>query len=92
MLNIEEIKKIKRAGMDLAVGRAGSQSALAEGVSNSKYAKSLQLSCSQAAISLMQTKGECSAKYVLAVEEFTGVSRGQLRPDLYPEDPVARCA
>src|SRR5690348_1150760 len=59
---------------DLAVTRAGSQSDLAR-----------ICGCTPANISqLLQKRRELPAEYVLKVEAATGVSRHDLRPDLYP--------
>lgn len=70
--------------LELALGRAGSQTALAEicGVSQTAVWKWLR-----------QTK-RAKAECVLAIEQATGVSRHDLRPDLYPRpirnDPPSR--
>lgn len=59
---------------DLAVTRAGGQSALAR-----------ICGCTPANINqLLQAKRELPAEYVLAVEAATHVARHDLRPDLYP--------
>jgi DNA-binding transcriptional regulator YdaS (Cro superfamily) len=57
-----------------AIDRAGSQSALAR-----------VLSISQQAVSGWVKRGsELPPQYVLAVEAATGISRHDLRPDIYP--------
>jgi DNA-binding transcriptional regulator YdaS (Cro superfamily) len=59
---------------DLAVTRAGSQSALAK-----------ICDCTPGNINqLLQAKRMLPAEYVLAVEAATNVPRHDLRPDLYP--------
>jgi DNA-binding transcriptional regulator YdaS (Cro superfamily) len=59
---------------DLAVTRAGGQSALAR-----------ICGCTPGNINqLLQAKRDLPAEYVLAVEAATDVSRHDLRPDLYP--------
>ncbi|WP_200911269.1 transcriptional regulator [Sphingomonas sp. Leaf62] len=63
-----------------AVDAAGSQSAMARIVG-----------CSPQAVSKWVNRGKvCPAEYVLKVEAATGVSRFDLRPDVYPrtEAPV----
>jgi len=62
-----------------AVKAAGSQSAL-----------SRKIGIGQAAISKRLAKGQhCPAECVLKVEASTGVSRFDLRPDLYQRDSLA---
>lgn len=62
----------------IAIRKAGSQSALAR-----------MLGVSQAAVSKWDRLGKhLPADHVLRVEELTGVSRHDLRPDLYPRDEV----
>lgn len=59
---------------DLAITRAGSQSALAK-----------ICGCTPGNINqLVQKKSVLPAEYVLLVEAATGVSRHDLRPDIYP--------
>lgn len=48
------------------------------------------LGVTQPAVSKWITKGELPAEHVLKVELETGVSRHELRPDLYPIEPVER--
>lgn len=64
------------AALELALDRAGSQSQLARicGVSQPSVWKWLQSS------------KRLPAEYVLRVEAATGVSRHDLRPDIYPVD------
>lgn len=70
---------------DLAVTRAGGQSALAR-----------ICGCTPANIGqLLQKKSDLPAEYVLAVECATNVSRHDLRPDIYPrglQDGVPFCS
>ena len=64
-----------------AMEKAGSQSALAR-----------ICGCSQAAVWKMAQARRLSVGYVLQVEKATGVSRHDLRPDIYPrpEKPARR--
>ncbi|MGY6240563.1 YdaS family helix-turn-helix protein (plasmid) [Burkholderia ambifaria] len=52
---------------------AGGQSALAR-----------KLGCTSQAVSKMCSTGRVPAERVIAIEAATGVSRHELRPDLYP--------
>ncbi|WP_298290330.1 YdaS family helix-turn-helix protein [Novosphingobium sp.] len=62
--------------LELAVERAGSLSALAR-----------KVPCSIATVwKWVQSSKRVSEKYVLKVEEVTGVPRHLLRPDIYPAD------
>lgn len=67
--------------LKLAVRRSGSQY---------KLARTLEVS--QTAIwKMLHHAKRASAEYVLKIESATGVSRHDLRPDLYPrEDPPAQ--
>ena len=59
-----------------AVGIAGSQAKFAKGVG-----------CTQGNISqLLRNRRELPAQFVLKAEAETGVSRHELRPDLYPRE------
>ncbi|WP_090272773.1 transcriptional regulator [Halopseudomonas litoralis] len=58
-----------------AAAKAGGQSALAR-----------ILDCSPQAVQRMCASGRVPAERVLAIEEATGVSRHELRPDLYPKE------
>ncbi|WP_447651584.1 YdaS family helix-turn-helix protein [Pseudomonas abietaniphila] len=60
--------------IDRAVAAAGSQSSLAR-----------TLSCTPQNVQRMCATGHVPAKHVLKIEAATGVSRHDLRPDLYPE-------
>lgn len=60
--------------MTSAAKAAGSQTALAKA-----------LGCTPQNVQWMCSTGSVPAKHVLKIEEVTGVSRHQLRPDLYPE-------
>lgn len=57
-----------------AAEAAGSQTALAK-----------TLGCTPQNVQWMCSTGNVPAKHVLKIESATGVSRHQLRPDLYPE-------
>ena len=57
---------------------AGSQSALAR-----------LLGCTPQAVQKMCSTGRVPAERVLDIEKATGVSRHELRPDLYPEESAA---
>lgn len=57
-----------------AINAAGSQTALAN-----------RLGISQASVAEWKARNRIPAARVLAVEALTGVSRHQLRPDLYPD-------
>ncbi|WP_325435142.1 transcriptional regulator [Pseudomonas nitroreducens] len=56
-----------------AAKRAGSQTALAK-----------SLGCTPQNVQHMCSTGHVPAKHVLKIEAATGVSRTELRPDLYP--------
>ncbi len=60
--------------MTAAAKAAGSQTALAK-----------ELGCTPQNVQWMCSTGSVPAKHVLKIESVTGVSRHQLRPDLYPE-------
>lgn len=62
--------------IDRAVMAAGSQSSLAR-----------TLKCTPQNVQRMCAAGHVPAKHVLKIEAATGVSRHELRPDLYPEHP-----
>lgn len=61
-----------------AVEKAGSQAELAR-----------LLGVSSQAINKMLAAKRVPAERVLKIEEVTGVSRHELRPDLYPEEETA---
>ena len=61
-----------------AAKAAGSQSALAR-----------PLDCTPQAVQKMCATGRVPAERVLKIEEVTGVSRHELRPDLYPAESAA---
>lgn len=61
-----------------AVEKAGSQAELAR-----------LLGVSSQAINKMLAAKRVPAERVLKIEEVTGVSRHELRPDLYPEESAA---
>lgn len=64
--------------LDRAIAAAGSQSALAR-----------KLGVSQNAVSRWQRGlSPLPAEHVQAVEAATGISRHELRPDIYPHDPA----
>ncbi|MEJ6656893.1 MAG: YdaS family helix-turn-helix protein [Pseudomonas sp.] len=58
-----------------AAEKAGGQSALAK-----------LLGITSQAVNKMCASGRVPAERVLAIEEATGVSRHELRPDLYPKE------
>jgi DNA-binding transcriptional regulator YdaS (Cro superfamily) len=60
--------------MTSAAKAAGSQTALAKA-----------LGCTPQNVQWMCSTGSVPAKHVLKIEAATGISRHQLRPDLYPE-------
>lgn len=60
--------------MTSAARAAGSQTALAKA-----------LGCTPQNVQWMCSTGSVPAKHVLKIEAVTGISRHQLRPDLYPE-------
>ncbi|AZP73469.1 Cro/Cl family transcriptional regulator [Pseudomonas poae] len=60
--------------MTSAAKAAGSQTALAKA-----------LGCTPQNVQWMCSTGSVPAKHVLKIEAVTGISRHQLRPDLYPE-------
>jgi DNA-binding transcriptional regulator YdaS (Cro superfamily) len=57
---------------------AGSQSALAR-----------QLDCTPQNVQKMCRTGHVPSNHVLKIERITGVSRHELRPDLYPAEQAA---
>lgn len=63
-----------------ACERAGGQAALAK-----------QIGVAQSAVSQWITKSRigCGARYALPIEAATGVSRHDLRPDIYPREDAA---
>jgi len=40
----------------------------------------------------LHRRGRVPAEYVLTIERETGVSRHELRPDVYPQEPTATSA
>lgn len=64
-----------------ALEKAGSQSALAR-----------ICGCSQTAVWKMTQTHRLSVAYVLPVEKATGISRHDLRPDIYPRPKLTRRA
>ena len=61
-----------------AAAKVGGQAALAE-----------KLGITPQAVNKMCATGRVPAERVLKIEEATGVSRHELRPDLYPEESAA---
>lgn len=61
-----------------AISTAGSQTKLAERIGKT-----------QGHISQWLRRGAVPAEMVLTIEKHTGVSRHDLRPDLYPRDEAA---
>lgn len=71
------VESVAHEKLRLAVQRAGGQSALARIVG-----------CSQSNISLLlKNRKPLPAEYVLAAEAATGISRFDLRPDVYGSPP-----
>lgn len=66
---------MKKNAAEKAAAKIGGQSALAR-----------VLGCSPQAVQRMCATGRVPAERVLAIEAATGVSRHQLRPDIYPKD------
>ena len=66
---------MKQNAAERAAAKAGGQSALAR-----------ILGCTPQAVQRMCSTGKVPAERVLAIEEATGVSRHDLRPDLYPKE------
>lgn len=62
--------------LNMAISRAGGQVALAEACKVSPQA-----------VNQWVTKGQPPAKRVLVIEEKTGVSRHELRPDIFGDRP-----
>lgn len=65
---------MEQSPIQKAVSAAGSQTALARA-----------LGCTPQNVQHMCATGNVPAKHVLKIEASTGVSRTELRPDLYPE-------
>ncbi|RQZ17257.1 chaperone [Burkholderia sp. Bp9031] len=68
-----ETSAIKRACAEV-----GGQSALAR-----------KLNCTPQAVQKMCASGRVPSERVLEIERISGISRHELRPDLYPEPTVA---
>lgn len=66
---------MKKNAAERAAAKVGGQSALAR-----------ILGCTPQAVQRMCSTGKVPAERVLAIEEATGVSRHDLRPDLYPKE------
>lgn len=67
-------KSTRYEALIACLSKAGSQQKLANG-----------LGCSQAAIwKMLQSARQISVQYVLTAERLYGVSRHDLRPDIYP--------
>lgn len=65
------------SALEQAIGKAGGQKPLAEKIGTTQ---------SQVWYWLMRSKKGVQAEYVLSIERETGVSRHDLRPDLYPRE------
>lgn len=65
--------------LDRAIERAGGRQALADKI-GVKYQ----------AVQKWQTLNRLPAERVLTIESLTGVSRHELRPDIYPREPKGR--
>lgn len=61
-----------KTALEKAINAAGSQATLARGIE-----------VSQQLISYWLRKGKCPAEYALKVEAVSGVSRHELRPDIF---------
>lgn len=69
------------AGLQAAIKVAGGQTKLAEALTQpGKLVRQGVVS------NWVLRDGRCSHQYVLQVEKVTGISRHELRPDLYPDD------
>lgn len=79
-MNIPEDMK---EAFELAIKKAGGQSALARKLSSP--AKKVS---QQRLWHWLQVKGVCPPELVLQIEAITGVSRYSLRPDVFGEVPV----
>lgn len=66
-----------RDALKLACEKAGSQERLADRIGTTQ---------SRVSYWLVKSKRGVSAEFVLPIERATGVSRHDLRPDLYPVD------
>lgn len=75
---MEDYATLMQDAIDRAIAAVGSQKKLADGIG-----------CWQTAVSYMKKTGQASAGYVLKIEALTGVSRHDLRPDLYPREDNA---
>lgn len=76
MLKKQPQYRIESLALIRAIESAGNQTKLAAAIG-----------CKQQYIwQWLNRDGRCSARYVLKVERATGVSRHDLRPDLYPVD------
>lgn len=78
-MNIPEDMK---EAFELAIKKAGGQSALARKLSSP--AKKVS---QQRLWHWLQVKGVCPAELVLQIEAITGVSRYSLRPDVFGDEP-----
>lgn len=72
---------MKQSAVARAAEKVGGQSALAR-----------LLGCTPQAVQRMCSTGRVPAERVLAIEEASGVSRHDLRPDLYPKPPKSSAA
>jgi len=66
--------------IDRAISIMSSQQALADAISTPARP------ITQSHVSYWKRTGRLPAEYVLSVEAATGISRHELRPDLYPEE------
>lgn len=73
----------KAKGIDLAIRAAGGQAALARALAQ-RTGKPVRQGHIWA---WLHRTYRVPAEYVLEIERVTGVSRHELRPDLYPREP-----
>lgn len=73
---------MNKTALTEAVEKAGGQAALAKRLRAEGFAK-----CAQAHVwNWVNRDAALPAEYVLPIERITGVSRHDLRPDLYPQE------
>lgn len=61
----------------------------ANGITQAAFGQMLKPTVGDAAITKWE-KGRVPAERVLDVERVTGIPRSRIRPDIYPEDKLAR--
>lgn len=76
------MRPMKKGALEQAVEKAGGQAALAKRLQAEGFAK-----CVQSHVwNWLNRDDALPAEYVLPIERITGVSRHDLRPDIYPLD------